>query len=142
SVDVNGAGTTLGNTAAVFRAGEANLLSQHPEQRSARVDINVVGLSVDAETSHSQPPVDRQFIGVTVRAAVTRSACARPASITSFHSNVVVAKSRGPPRIIFRPIAHDPVPARNLPVLPLHGRRVRVLHVEPVGRQRLSDRMS
>ena len=31
---------------------------------------------------------------------------------------MVVAKSRGPPRIIFRPIAHDPVPARNLTVLP------------------------
>src|SRR5262249_32439830 len=99
SVDVNGAGTALGNTAAVFRAGEANLLPQHPEQRSARVDINVVGLSVDAETSHSQPPVDRQFIGMTVGAAVTRgSACARPASITWFHSNVEAAKSRGPTR--------------------------------------------
>src|SRR5262249_50446466 len=97
SVDVNGAGTALGNTAAVFRAGKANLLPQHPEQRSTRVDINVVGLSVDAETSHSQPPVDRQFIGMTVGAAVTRgSACARPASITWFHSNVEVAKSRGP----------------------------------------------
>ena len=68
---MNSAGTALGNTAAVFRAGEANLLSQYPEQWSARVDINVVGLSVDAETSHSQPPVDRQFIGVTVGAAVT-----------------------------------------------------------------------
>src|SRR5262249_14602493 len=97
SVDVNGAGTTLGNTAAVFRAGEPNLLPQHPEQRSALVDINVVGLSVDAETSHSQPPVDRQFIAMTVDPAVTGgSACARHASITWFHSKVDVAKRRGP----------------------------------------------
>src|SRR5262249_14229530 len=95
SVDVNGAGTALGNTAAVFRAGEANLLPQHPEQRSARVDINVVGLSVDAEMSHSQPPGDR-LLEWARRCPWAGLRAAR--SITWFHSNVEVAKSRGPPR--------------------------------------------
>src|SRR5581483_2097970 len=44
AVDVHGAGTALRDAAAVFRAGEADILTDHPEQRRIRVDIDVLRL--------------------------------------------------------------------------------------------------
>src|SRR6516164_11589166 len=57
AVHVHGAGAALGDAAAVFGSGKADLLPQHPQERGVGVDIDVVGLSVDGETSHSQPPI-------------------------------------------------------------------------------------
>src|SRR5262249_18007937 len=48
------AGTALRDAAAVFRAGQTNILTNRPQQRRLGADIDVVGLSVYVKTSHSQ----------------------------------------------------------------------------------------
>ena len=42
AVDMHGAGATLGDTAAIFRARHAKHIAQHPQERRAAVDIDVV----------------------------------------------------------------------------------------------------
>ena len=46
---MHGAGAALRNAAAVFRAGEADLLPDRPQQRRGRIDVNVVGLAIDGQ---------------------------------------------------------------------------------------------
>src|SRR6185503_11676518 len=49
AVDVNRAGATLGNAAAVFRPGQPDLLAYGPQQRRAGLDVHLVVSSVDVE---------------------------------------------------------------------------------------------
>ena len=39
AIDMHRAGAALGDAAAVFRAGQAGLLADRPQQRRARVDV-------------------------------------------------------------------------------------------------------
>ena len=41
------AGAALRDAAAIFRAGETDLLADHPEQRRRRVDVDIMRLSID-----------------------------------------------------------------------------------------------
>src|SRR5262249_26009736 len=52
TVDMHRASTALGYSAPVLGAGQADVLANHPEQRCVRVDIDVVRLSIDGQTSH------------------------------------------------------------------------------------------
>ena len=47
AVEMHGAGATLGDAAAVFGAGHAKQIAQHPQERSSIIDIDVVRRSVD-----------------------------------------------------------------------------------------------
>jgi hypothetical protein len=39
--------SALGDAAAVLRAGQPELLAQHPEQRRVRIDVDVLGFPID-----------------------------------------------------------------------------------------------
>src|SRR6266404_4536811 len=47
AIDVDGAGATLRDAAAVFGAGQADVLADYPEQRRIRVGVDVLRLPVD-----------------------------------------------------------------------------------------------
>jgi hypothetical protein len=49
AVDVDGAGAALGDAAAVFRTGQPQHVTQHPEERRAAVDIDRVRVSIDLD---------------------------------------------------------------------------------------------
>jgi hypothetical protein len=53
AVDMDGARAALGDAAATFGAGQTDLLPDHPQQRGLRIDIDVVGLSINSQASHS-----------------------------------------------------------------------------------------
>src|SRR5271167_539662 len=55
TVDMDGAGAALCNAATVFRAGEADILPDSPEQRRIRLDIDVERFSVNCEVCHRDP---------------------------------------------------------------------------------------
>src|SRR5262249_39704619 len=64
AVDVHGACAALRDTAAVFRAGQTDLLADHPQQRCIRFYLHVVDLAIDVERCHELPPmtcVDGEF---------------------------------------------------------------------------------
>ncbi len=44
AVDVHGAGAALRDAAAVFGAGQADVLADHPKQRRVGIDVDVVSL--------------------------------------------------------------------------------------------------
>jgi len=46
---VDGAGSALGDAAAVFGTHELQVVAQHPEQRRGRVHVHLSGLAVDVE---------------------------------------------------------------------------------------------
>src|SRR5215469_17615476 len=52
------AGAALSNAAAVFGAGQAQRVAQHPQQRGVRIDIDIelLRMFVDGETEHWRPP--------------------------------------------------------------------------------------
>jgi hypothetical protein len=52
AVDMDGAGAALGDAATVFGAGQADGIPQHPQQRGVGINIDLMGLSIDAESSH------------------------------------------------------------------------------------------
>jgi hypothetical protein len=53
---VNRARAALGDAATVFRAGQAQRITQHPQERGVGIDIDFVRLSVDRETGHHAAP--------------------------------------------------------------------------------------
>jgi hypothetical protein len=61
AVDMHRAGAALRDAAAVFGAGQADVLADRPEQGRAVVDVDVVVLAVDVETGHSRPPFQEAF---------------------------------------------------------------------------------
>src|SRR6266700_5157595 len=52
AIDVNRAGAALGDAAAIFGAGQPDVFTDRPKQRRVRLDIDIDGLSVDAELCH------------------------------------------------------------------------------------------
>ena len=52
AVDVDRAGAALGDTAAVFGAGQADLLPDDPQQRRVGLDRNIAHGSVDIQLCH------------------------------------------------------------------------------------------
>src|SRR5215470_13769482 len=53
---MNRAGAALGEAGGILGAGQTNLLSNDPQQRSVWVHFDGMGLSVDDQPSHSPPP--------------------------------------------------------------------------------------
>ena len=54
AVDMHGAGAAGGNAAAVFRAGEIEMLAQDPQERRVGIDRHLPSLTVDGECSHER----------------------------------------------------------------------------------------
>src|SRR4051794_33557754 len=59
AVDMHRAGAALGDAAAILRAGHAELLADHPQQRRVGLGLDGVRLSVDVELGHPSSPVGR-----------------------------------------------------------------------------------
>ena len=55
AVDVHGAGAALRDAAAVFRAGEADLLADDPQERGICFHLDVADSSIDVELCHELP---------------------------------------------------------------------------------------
>jgi len=64
---VNGAGAALRDTAAIFGAGQAGVLSDRPEQGRIGFDIEIESFAVDCEVCHRYP-----LIGPILRLSITR----------------------------------------------------------------------
>src|SRR4029079_15791608 len=56
AVDVHRAGAALRDAAAVFRAGQADVLADDPQERRVVLDAHVADLAVDVQLSHVSPP--------------------------------------------------------------------------------------
>src|SRR5215831_987112 len=54
-VDVHGAGAALGDAAAIFRAGEADLLADDPQEGRVGLYLHVTYTSIDVELCHERP---------------------------------------------------------------------------------------
>src|SRR5262249_7351714 len=54
-IDVHGAGAALGDPAAVFRAGEADLFADDPQERGICLHLHVADTAVDVELCHEFP---------------------------------------------------------------------------------------
>ena len=67
AVDVDGAGAALGDAAAILRAGQADSLANHPEQRRIRFDVNLMRFSIDAETDHAVSSLTGHWWAKTLR---------------------------------------------------------------------------
>ena len=60
--DMHGAGAAFGDAAAVFRAGQPQLVAQDPEQRRLRLDIELVPLPVDGDGDHAALPPEAMVL--------------------------------------------------------------------------------
>src|SRR3954471_4012632 len=56
AVDVHRAGAALRDAAAVFRAGQADVLADDPEERRVVLDAHIADFAVDVQLSHVSPP--------------------------------------------------------------------------------------
>ena len=56
AVDVNRARAALGDAAAVFRAGETDMLADHPQEWRVTLHLHVVRRPIDVELGHELPP--------------------------------------------------------------------------------------
>src|ERR1700704_3040436 len=54
-IDVHGAGAALRDATAVFRAGETELLAEHPQQRGLGLHLHVAIYAIDVELCHELP---------------------------------------------------------------------------------------
>src|SRR5882724_860310 len=52
SIHMDRAGTTLCDATTVFRAGEADVITQDPEQRGRRLSIDLVGFAIHTQGQH------------------------------------------------------------------------------------------
>src|SRR5215471_9704456 len=75
AIDMDCAGTALGDAATVLGSGHPDPFSDDPQQWSIRVDINFLWFSIDCEADHSAPPWSRcpAQIGYDDSAPFTRS---------------------------------------------------------------------
>src|SRR5262245_36476059 len=73
AVDMNGAGAALRNAAAVFGAGQSDVLADRPEQRRIWLDVDVKGFSVDRKVCHRSP-----LIGPSTDGLKNRNLSGRP----------------------------------------------------------------
>jgi hypothetical protein len=54
AIDMHGAGTALGDAAAVFGPGETDMLPDHPQERRVRFDLHHPYPSIDVELGHER----------------------------------------------------------------------------------------
>src|SRR3954451_22602359 len=54
AVDMHGAGAALRDAAPVFGAGQPDRVAQRPQERRARIDIDLINLAVDIQRNHSR----------------------------------------------------------------------------------------
>src|SRR5262249_54268717 len=71
-VDVHGAGAALGDAAAIFRAGEADLLADDPQERRVGLCLHVTYTSIDIELCHEHPLANVFYFLVAWRRAGRR----------------------------------------------------------------------
>src|SRR5215813_6033653 len=64
ALNMNCTGAALGNTAAILGAGQPNLFSNDPQQRSVRVHFDRMGLPIDDQPSHSPPPTNSAWVPI------------------------------------------------------------------------------
>src|SRR5262245_14425654 len=74
------AGPALRDTAAILRSGEAERITQNPEQWCRRIDLNAAILSVDLESNsgHFKSPQNRWSISAAVIQPSTQNTLATP----------------------------------------------------------------
>src|SRR5262245_50556854 len=77
AVEQDGAGAALRDPAAVFGAGEADVLPQRPKQGRVGLDLNVLGLAVDSEGWHSPSSQVAAAAPIGNRRPRLQSKCAR-----------------------------------------------------------------
>jgi hypothetical protein len=53
---MNGTSAALGNAAAVFRPGQADLLTDDPQKRRVWFSIDLMNGSIDRQADHLVPP--------------------------------------------------------------------------------------
>src|SRR5262249_45749643 len=95
AVDMHGAGTALRDPAAVLGAGQDDRVAQHPQQRGAVVDLRLIGLSVDVESSHAHSPLVAPARALIVAARPVGRSARRPKGLAWFNSNMEIATPRG-----------------------------------------------
>src|SRR6266508_1058854 len=54
-VDMHGAGAALRDAAAIFRASEADLLADHPQEWGVRFRLHVTNTAINVELCHERP---------------------------------------------------------------------------------------
>src|SRR6266545_4771258 len=59
AVDVNGARSALSDAAAVLRPGQAELVTEHPQERNVAVGVDGPARAVDLQRGHRSPPSGR-----------------------------------------------------------------------------------
>src|SRR6267142_1654743 len=64
AIDMDGAGAALRDAAAVFRAGETDMLADDPQQRRIGLGLHIHRLAVDIELCHCSVPLARCRTGV------------------------------------------------------------------------------
>src|SRR5215472_2004484 len=76
TVEMHRAGAALGDAAAIFGAGEPQLVTQDPEQRRLRLDIQLMALAVHRDGGHAalpRKPSDTPSLGVIWAGAAART---------------------------------------------------------------------
>src|SRR6185312_8885221 len=82
--EVDGARTAQRLAAAVLRAGEADEIAQHPEQRHRRIRVDLVLLSVDRELHGATSPCGHAApVWIHAAASAPSSACVPMAGLRS-----------------------------------------------------------
>src|SRR5665811_2329847 len=56
-----GCGVALCDTAAVFRAGQTDMLPDNPQERRVRLDPHIAHLPIDIEFCHELPPIPQSI---------------------------------------------------------------------------------
>src|SRR6202048_2482543 len=55
AIDMDGTGAALCDAAAIFGAGQADILPDHPKQRRIRLDVDIESFAIDCEVCHRDP---------------------------------------------------------------------------------------
>jgi hypothetical protein len=54
---MDGARATCGYATTEFRSCNTNVFAQHPEQRGAGRDVNILRFAIEGESHHAEPPL-------------------------------------------------------------------------------------
>jgi len=73
AIDMHGAGAALRDAAAVFGAGQADVLADRPEQGRFRLDVDIVILAVDVEAEPFRPPQVRNPADTSEDQAISKA---------------------------------------------------------------------
>jgi hypothetical protein len=61
SVYMDRAGTALGNATAILRPGEAEAITQDPQQWCPRLSVDLIRFAIHAQGNHGSPPSAQGF---------------------------------------------------------------------------------